>query len=89
MRLLGEAVEQGTPVLDAVALNAQQIDVRGGAQQAVLQVLTESVVDGEGDDERGDSRGHAEDGDGGDDADEGLAALGAEVTRGYEEFEGH
>ncbi len=54
-----------------------------------MQVLAESVVDGEGDDEGGDSGGDSEDRDGSDDADESLAALGAEVAGRDEEFEAH
>ena len=52
MGLLLQAREQRLPVADAVAFNAQQIDVRGGTEQPVLQVLAESVVDGQRDDER-------------------------------------
>jgi antitoxin (DNA-binding transcriptional repressor) of toxin-antitoxin stability system len=74
--------EQGAPVADAVALDAHELHMSAGAEEAVLQVALHAVGDGEGDDEGGDSGGDSGDGDGGDDADHGLAALGLEVTRG-------
>ena len=80
---------QGSPVLDAVALDAQEVDVRRRAEKALLEVLAESVVDGERDDERGDAGGDTEDGDAGDDADEGLTTFGAQVSGCDEEFEAH
>ncbi len=89
VRLLLQSREQRLPVANAVALHAQQIDVRGRAQQAVLQVLAKSVVDGQRDDERSHARGHSDDGDDGDDADDGLAPFGSQITRRYEEFELH
>ena len=85
----GEAGEQGSPVADAVGGDAHQVDVGGGAEEAVLQVALHAVGDGEGDDERGDPSGDAQDGDGSDDADDGLSALGAEVARGDEELKPH
>ncbi len=63
--------------------------MRGRAKEALLEVLAESVVDGESDDERGDAGSDADDRDAGDDPDESLAALGAEVTGCDEEFEAH
>ena len=63
--------------------------MRHRAEQAVLQVLAEAVVDGEGDDERGDAGRHSDDGDDGDDADDGLPPFGAQITRRYEEFKLH
>ena len=61
----------------------------GGSEKAGLQVLAKSVVDGEGDDEGSDPGGDSEDGDGGDDADESLPALGAEIAGCDEEFKAH
>ena len=85
----GEAVHERGPVLDAVVGDALQADVRRGAKQALLQVLAKAVGDGHGDDEGGDTGGDSCDGDAGDDADEGLAALGAQVAGRDEEFEAH
>ena len=84
-----ETGEQGAPVADAVAGDAHEVDVGGGAEEAFLEVAAHAVGDGERDDERGDAGCDAEDADGGDDADYGLAALGAEITRGNEELETH
>jgi hypothetical protein len=75
VRLFFQTREQRLPVADSVALNAQQIDVRGRAQQAVLQVLAKAVVDGQRDDERGHAGRHSDDGDDGDDADDGLDGV--------------
>src|SRR6266536_2484233 len=61
----------------------------GRAQKALLKILAESIVDGQGDDEGGYARGDSGDGDSGDDADESLAALGSQISSGYEEFEAH
>ena len=63
--------------------------MRGRAQQAVLQVLTESVVDGKSDYQRCHSGGDSGNGDPGNDANDSLAALGAQITGGDEEFEAH
>ena len=89
VRLLLQSRQQRLPVADAVALDAQQVDVRSRAQQPVLQVLAKAVVDGQRDDERGDARRHSDDGDDGDDADDGLPPLGPQIARRYEEFELH
>ena len=63
--------------------------MRGRAQQPVLQVLAESVVDGERDDQRRHSGGDSGDGNAGDDANDRLAAFGAQVAGRDEEFEAH
>ncbi len=84
-----EAGEERAPVADAVAGDAHEFDVGGGADEALLEVAAHAVGDGEGDDEGGYAGGYAEDGDRGDDADDGLAAFGPEVTGGDEEFEPH
>ncbi len=77
VRLLGETGEERGPVFDAVVGDAEETDVRSGTDEALLQVLTEAVVDGESDDERGDAGGDTKDGDAGDDADEGLSSFGS------------
>ncbi len=51
--------------------------MRAGSDEALLQILAKPVIDGEGDDERGDSGGDSEHGDAGDDADEGLPPFRA------------
>ena len=84
-----EALQQRAPVADAIVFHPHQVDVRGGAEEAFLQVLAESIVDGQGDDERGDSGGDADDGDRSDDSDDRLAALGAKIAGGDEELEAH
>src|SRR5205823_9430040 len=71
----------------AVGLHAQQIDVSGGAEQALLQVLAESVVNGERDDERGHAGSDAQDRNNGDDANDRLPSFCAQITRSDEEFE--
>ena len=60
-----------------------------GSDEAILQILAKSVVDGQCDDERGYAGGYSGNRDAGDDADEGLAALGAQVAGRDEEFEAH
>src|SRR6266853_1475000 len=63
--------------------------MRRRTQQPVLQVLTESIVDGKGNDERSDPGCNSGDRDAGDNADDSLAAFGAEVASRDEEFEAH
>ena len=89
MRLLREAVHERGPVLDAVVGNALQADVRRGTQQPLLQVLTKAVGDGHGDHQGGHACGDSGDGNTGNDADEGLAAFGAQVAGRDEKFEVH
>jgi len=89
VRFLRQPVHEQMPVADPVTLNAKQIDVRGGAEKAVLEILAKSIVDGESDDERGYTGSDSGDGDAGDDANDGLAPFGAEVASGDEEFEAH
>ena len=90
----GEALEERTPVADAVACGAHELDVGEGADEALLEVAAHAVGDGEGDDERGDSGGDAEDGDSGDDSDSVaaracLTAASSEVTGRDEELKSH
>jgi hypothetical protein len=63
--------------------------VRGLTQETILQVLTESIVDGECHDERGHSGGNSKDGNAGDHADDGLPSFCSEVAGRDEEFEAH
>jgi len=89
VRFALEFCKQRTPVADAIAFDAEEADVGGRTKQAGLQVLAKTVVDGERDDERSDSGGDASDGDGGDEADDGLPSFCAKVTSGDEELEAH
>jgi hypothetical protein len=52
VRLLRKTIHQRTPVLDAITLNAKQVDVRSRTEKTILQILAESIVDGERNDER-------------------------------------
>jgi hypothetical protein len=70
-------------------LNAQQIDVRSRAEQAVLEVLAKSIVDGESDDKRGDSGSDSGDGDASDYANDGLAPFGAQISGRNKKFKSH
>jgi hypothetical protein len=89
VRLLRKAIHERLPIFDAVALDSQQVHVGSRTEQTVLQVLAEAVVDGQSDDEGGYSGGHTQDRNAGDDADDSLAALGAQVAGRDEEFEFH
>src|SRR5271165_2371123 len=80
VRLFGKTFEERRPIFDAIVGDAEQADVRGGSDEALLQVLAKSIVNGEGDDERGDTGGDSEDGDAGDDADEGLTSLRTQIS---------
>src|SRR5882724_1349672 len=86
---MSQALQEALPVADSVALHAQEINVGSRAQQAVLQVLAEAVIDRESDDEGRHTGGHAKNGNDRHQTDDGLAALGAEVASGDEEFETH
>jgi hypothetical protein len=86
---LAEAGNEWTPVADAVGLDAHELDMSTGAEEAVLNVAAHAVGDGEGDDEGSYTGGYASDGDGGDHADNGLPPLGAEVAGGEKELEAH
>ena len=72
---------------DAVAGDAQKLDVGGGADEAILEVAAHAVGDRQRDDQRGYAGSNAEDGDRGDQAHDGLAPAGAKVAGGDEEFE--
>jgi hypothetical protein len=63
--------------------------VRRRAEQTVLKILTKSIVDSERDDKRSNSSSDAGDGNPRNDANDGLAPFGPEVSRGDEEFEAH
>ena len=89
VRLRAEAGEQRTPVAHTVTKGAHEFYVRGGPEQAILQIAAHAVGDGEREDKRGDAGGDSDDGDGGDDADDGLPATGSKITRGDEEFKAH
>src|SRR6202035_3071186 len=89
MGLFGEAIEERRPVFDAVVGDAEEADVGGGSDEALLQVLAKAVVDGEGDDEGSHAGGYSDNRDAGDDADKRLAALGAQVAGRDEEFKAH
>src|SRR5579863_708663 len=86
VRLFRQPVHERTPVADPVTLNAQQIDVRSRAEQAVLEILAKSIVDGESDDKRGDSGSHSGDGDASDYANDGLAPFGAQISGRNKKF---
>jgi hypothetical protein len=85
----GEALHERAPVADAVTGGAHELDVRQGADQALLEVPFHAIGDGEGDDERGDSGGDAEDRDSGDQTDDCLSTSSSEVSGRYEEFKAH
>jgi hypothetical protein len=63
--------------------------VGSGTEQAILQVLTKAIVNGECDDEGSNSGSDSKDGNSRDDANESLAALGAQVSGSDEEFKSH
>ncbi len=58
-----------------------------GSEEAGLEVLGKSVVDGKRNDEGRDTGRDSGDGDAGNHANNGLSALGAEITGRDEEFE--
>jgi hypothetical protein len=89
VRLLGEVLEERTPVADAVAGGAHEFYVGEGADEALLEVAAHAVGDGEGDDERGDSGGDAEDGDPSHQTDDCLTASSSKVTGRDEELKSH
>src|SRR5581483_104039 len=63
--------------------------MRGRSQQTLLQVLAEAVIDRKSDYQGGNARGDSGNGNPRNDANESLASLGTEVSRGDEEFETH
>ena len=89
MGLFAQAIQKGTPIFDAIALDAKEIDVRRGAEKTILQILPKTIVDGEGDDQRCNSSSHSENGNHRDEAHDGLASFSAQVTGGDEKFETH
>ena len=89
VRLRAQALLEVSPILDAVTLHAQEIDVGSRPEQAVLQVLAKAVVDSQRNDERSHARSDAQNGNDRDQADNGLAPFGTEVAGGDEEFEAH
>src|SRR5579884_321446 len=87
MRLLRQPRDQPSIIPDTIALRPQQVHVRRRAEQPLLQVLPESVIDGERDDQRCHARGDPDDRDRGDHADDRLPALSAQISRRDEELE--
>src|SRR5271157_5679293 len=81
--------EQRLPVADSVGFDAQQIDVGCGTEETVLQVLAKSVINGQRDDERGDTGRDSNNRNDSNDSDYGLAALGPQIPRGNKEFKLH
>ena len=89
VRNAAQAVEQRLPVANAVRLDAHQVHVGRDAEQTPLEVLPHAVGDGQGDDERSHTRGHAGDGDDGDHAHNGLPPLGLQIPGCYVQLESH
>jgi len=89
VREVAEACQKGLPVANAVAFDAHELDVSGVAKEALLEVAPHAVGDGEGYDERGNACCDSCDGDERDEANDGLATLGAEITQGDEELKTH
>src|ERR1700680_2554018 len=63
--------------------------MRSRAQQPILQILSESIIDGKSNDQRSHPGSDSSDRNPGDHADNGLAALCAEVASRDEQFEAH
>lgn len=63
--------------------------MRGRAQQPLLKVLPESVINRKRDNERRDTSGNAENRNASDNAYECLTPLGAEIAACDEKFESH
>jgi hypothetical protein len=82
-----EAVHERTPVVDTVPCRTQQLHVGGGAYEATLKVSAHAGGNGECDDQRGHTGSDTDDGDGRDEAYDGLAASSAKIARGDEELE--
>src|SRR5258705_6579723 len=89
MGLFREPLHQRWPVSDPVVGDPLQADMRGGAEQPLLQILSKPVIDSESDDQGGDARSNAQHRDPRDDPDEGLPPFGAEIAARNEEFEAH
>ena len=63
--------------------------MRSGAKQTLLQILAEAVVDGQRDDQRGNSSGHAQYRNSGDHSNHRLAPLGSKIAGGDEQLKAH
>ncbi len=76
------------PVRDSlIRLLLQDHHVRRGAQQAALQRIAKSIVDGDADHQRGHTSHDAENGNDGDHRNHRLLAFGAQITAGDEKLE--
>ena len=89
MGLFLQTGEQVPPVGYAVVFDTLQLHVRLRTQQLILQVSLKAGVDGKSDDQRRNARGDPDDRNHGDDADDGLPALGTKITGSHEEFKIH
>jgi hypothetical protein len=95
VRLLGESLEERTPVADAVACGAHELYVCECTDEALLEVSAHAIGDGEGDDERSNSGGDSERGDYGYQsghcvaAGACLTAASPEITRSDKELKSH
>src|SRR5579864_2527002 len=89
MWLFLQSLHQRTPIANAVVHGAQQINVGGRSQQAILQVLSKTIINSERDDERSNSGCNSSDRNSRDYAYNGLLALGAQIPRCDKKFEAH
>ena len=84
---LAQAVHERPPVAHAIAGCAKELHVCGGSDETSLEVAAHAGGDSQSDDERGYTGGNANDGDGRDESDDGLATSSAKIARGDEKLE--
>jgi hypothetical protein len=84
-----QPLSERAPVADAIAGNPHQLHVSRGTQQPVLQIAAHTVSNGEGDNQRCDTRRHTDDRNHGDHANDRLAALRSQVAHGDKKLEAH
>jgi hypothetical protein len=89
MRLLRQLPKQRTPLLNPIALHAQQTDVRRRPQKALLQVLPEPIVNRERHDQRSHPRRNPGDRNPRDYANDGLPPFRSQISGSNEEFKAH
>src|ERR1051326_6778850 len=87
MRLLFQTRKQGLPIADSARVHALQVHMSYSAEKTILELLAKPVIDGQCNDERGHASPRADEGDDGDYADDGLAALGAQIPGRNKELE--
>jgi hypothetical protein len=89
VREIAQAIRERSPIMDAIALYAHQVNVRGGTEQPLAQITAHSIRDSERNDERGNANGNSCYGNRRDHAYNSLSPLRFQVARCNKKLKPH